>query len=77
MSFNTTLTFRTERRYRRPTSSLPHVDTLIQLTLFHSARYTDVLRVQRLVHSDRGRYSLDTLLNAKHLQDLFGSFDKP
>lgn len=76
-AFNTKLTFRTERRYRRPTSSLPHVDTLIQLTLFHSARYTDVLRVQRLVHSDHGRYSLDTLLNAKHLQDLSGSFHKP
>lgn len=76
-AFNTKLTLRTERRYRRPTSSLPHVDTLLQLTLFHAARYTDVLRVQRLVHSDRGRYSLDTLLNARHLEDLHGSFHQP
>jgi hypothetical protein len=56
---------------------LPHVDTLIQLTVAHLARYTDVLRVQHLVHSDRGRYSLDTLLNTQHLQDLSASSRKP
>jgi hypothetical protein len=71
--FHTHLSDRTQRRYRRPTSSLPHVDGLIQLTIFHLARYTDVLRVQSLAHSDRGRYSLNTLLNIRHLQDLSGA----
>jgi hypothetical protein len=75
-AFNTKLSSRTVRRYRRPTPSLPHVDTLIQLTVSHLARYTDVLRVQRLVHSDRGRHSLDTLLNTRHLKDLSGAFRK-
>jgi hypothetical protein len=75
--FHTKLSSRTERRYRRPTSSLPHVDVLIRLTVSHLARYTDVLRVERLVHSDRGRYSLDTLLNTRHLQDLPGASRRP
>ena len=75
--FHTKLSSRTERRYRRSTSSLPHVDALLQLTVSHLARYTDVLRVQRLVHSDRGRYSLDTLLNTRHLGDLSGASRKP
>jgi hypothetical protein len=68
--FHTRLSGRTERRYRRPTSSLPHVDALIQLTVRNAARYSDVLRLQRPMPSDRGRYSLDTLLNAQHLRDL-------
>jgi hypothetical protein len=65
--FHTKLSGRTERRYRRPTSSVPHVDALIQLTVTHLTRYTDALRVQRPTLSDRGRYSLDTLLNTRHL----------
>lgn len=36
--FHRKLSPRTERRYRRPTSSMPHVDLLIQLTLTHLAR---------------------------------------
>lgn len=68
--FHTKLSDRTERRYRRPTSSVPHVDALIRLTMTHLARYTDALRVQRPTLSDRGRYSLDTLLNTRHLADL-------
>jgi hypothetical protein len=68
--FHTTLSGRTERRYRRPTSSMPHVDALIRLSVMHLTRYTDALRVQRSMPSDRGRYSLDTLLNTTHLVDL-------
>lgn len=75
--FHSTLSGRTERRYRRPTTSLPHVDALIQLTVTHAARYTDVLRMQRPVPSDRGRYSLDTLLNTRHLHDLSAGFRRP
>jgi hypothetical protein len=71
--FHTKLSGRTERRYRRPTSSLPHLDVLIQLTVRSAARYSDVLRMQRPMSSDRGRYSLDTLLNTQHLRDLTGT----
>jgi hypothetical protein len=73
-AFHTRLSGRTERRYRRPTTSLPHVNALIQLTVTHLARYTDALRVQRPMSSDRGRYSLDTLLNTRHLRDLPDAF---
>jgi len=75
--FHTKLSGRTERRYRRPTSSVPHVDALIQLSVTHLTRYTDALRVQRPLLSDRGRYSLDTLLNTRHLADLSGTFRRP
>ena len=75
--FHTKLSSRTERRYRGSTSSLPHVDALLHLTVSHLARYTDVLRVQQLVNSDRGRHSLDTLLNTRHLRDLSGTSRKP
>jgi hypothetical protein len=74
--FHTKLSGRTERRYRRPTSSLPHVDALIRLTVTHLTRYTDALRVQRPTLSDRGRYSLETLLATEHLADLTGTFRK-
>jgi hypothetical protein len=72
--FHTKLSGRTERRYRWPTSSVPHVDALIQLSVTHLTRYTDALRMQRPMASDRGRYSLDTLLNTRHLSDLSGTF---
>jgi hypothetical protein len=74
--FHTKLSGRTERRYRRPTSSVPHVDALIQLAVTHLTRYTDALRMQRPMLSDRGRYSLDTLLNTRHLGDLPGTLRK-
>jgi hypothetical protein len=70
--FRTKVSGRTERRYCRPTGSQPHVDALIQLALTNVARYTDSLRVQRVLPSDRGRFSLDTLLHARHLNDLPG-----
>jgi hypothetical protein len=75
--FHARLSSRTERRYRQPTSSLPHVDALIQLSVTHLTRYTDALRMQRPMLSDRGRYSLDTLLNARHFGDISRSFDRP
>jgi hypothetical protein len=75
--FHTRLSGRTERRYRLPTSSLPHVDALIQLTVTHLTRYTDALRVHRPTLSDRGKYSLETLLNATHFTDLSEAFRKP
>jgi hypothetical protein len=66
---NAKLSGRTERRYRRPTSSEPHVNTLIHLTVAHVARYTDSLRTGGALFSDRGRFSLESLLNASHLED--------
>lgn len=74
--FHTRLSARTERRYRSPTSSQPHVDTLIQLPLPNVARYTDCIRTQHSVRSDRGRFSLDALLQARHLKDLSGAFPR-
>lgn len=68
--FHSRLSARTERRYRSPTSSQPHVDTLIQLTLANVARYTDCIRTQRPTASDRGRFSLDVLLHARRIDDL-------
>ena len=68
--FHTKLSGRTERRYRSFTLSQPHIDTLIQLTVMNVARYTDSLSAKRALPSDRGRFSLGTLLNAKHLADM-------
>jgi hypothetical protein len=72
--FHTNLSGRTERRYRRPTSSKPHIDSLIQLTVINVARYTDSLRVGRSLPSDRERFSLETLLKARRLKDMPASF---
>ena len=63
------LSGRSERRYRRPTSSETHVNTLIHLALSHVARYTDALRSGGSWHSDRGRSSLETLLHARSLEE--------
>jgi hypothetical protein len=52
--FNRKLSARTERRYRSPTSSQPHVDALIQLTLTNVTRYSDSIRMRRVARSDRG-----------------------
>jgi hypothetical protein len=68
--FTTRLNGRTERRYRHSTTSQPHVDALIQLTVMNAARYSDAIRSYRSVGTDRGRYSLQTLLNAHHPLDL-------
>jgi hypothetical protein len=69
-AFHSRLSGRTERRYRYPTPSQPHIDTLIQLTMLNAARYTDALRAHRALPSDVGRFSLQTLLNARHLNEL-------
>jgi hypothetical protein len=65
----TKLSGRTERRYRRPTSSEPHVNSLIHLALGHMARYTDALRTGDSWQSDRGRHSLGTLLRARSVEE--------
>jgi hypothetical protein len=64
------LSGRSERRYRRPTSSEPHVNALIQLSLGHLARYTDTLSSSGSWRSDRGRFSLEALLEAKSLSEV-------
>jgi hypothetical protein len=68
------LSGRSERRYRRPTSSEPHVNALIHLTVAHAARYTDVLRADGLLRSDKGRFSLESVLSARRIEDLL---DRP
>jgi hypothetical protein len=64
------LSGRSERRYRGPTSSEPHVNALLHLTVAHAARYTDALRAGGSLRSDRGRFSLEALLKARRLEDL-------
>lgn len=71
------LTGRTERRYRRPGLSSPHVSTLIQLTLLYFVCYSDALRVSGLAVSDRERYSLDFMLNAQRIDDVSLQFEAP
>lgn len=68
------LSGRSERRYRRPTSSEPHVNALIHLTVAHAARYTDVLRAGGSLRSDKGRFSLESVLSAQRIEDLL---DRP
>ena len=61
---------RSERRYRSPTSSEPHVNALLHLTVAHAARYTDSLRAGGSLRSDKGQYSLEALLKAQRIEDL-------
>jgi hypothetical protein len=72
--FGTSLSGRTERRYRHPTTSQPHVDALMQLTVANFARYTDALRAQQSLRSDIGRFSLQTLLAASQFTEVPGAF---
>jgi hypothetical protein len=67
------LSDRTIRRYRRESASEPHVSSLIHMSIAHFARYTDTLRSGGYPIRDAGRYSLETLLNARHLEDLLAS----
>ncbi len=64
------LSQRSERRYRYPTLSEPHIDALLHLTLSHAARYTDALRAGGSIRSDRGRFSLESLLAVERMEDL-------
>jgi hypothetical protein len=63
------LSGRSERRYRRPTSSDTHVNALIHLALSHVVRYTDALRAGGSWRSDQGRFSLETLSHATSLEE--------
>jgi hypothetical protein len=63
------LSNRSERRYRRPTTSDTHVNALIHLALAHVARYTDALRTGGSWHSDEGRFSLGTLMRTRSLDE--------
>ena len=63
------LSGRSERRYRRPTSSDTHVNALIHLALAHVVRYTDALRAGGSWRSDQGRFSLETLSHANSLEE--------
>lgn len=65
----TRLSGRSERRYRRPTPSEPHVNALIHLTIAHITRYTDALRTGGSLISDKDRFSLEPLLQAGRLED--------
>jgi hypothetical protein len=64
------LSSRSERRYRRPSPSSPHVNALIHLALAHVTRYTDTLRVGGSWNSDKDRFSLETLLTARSLAEV-------
>jgi hypothetical protein len=68
---NAKLSGRTERRYRGDTSSEPHGNALIHLTIAHAVRYTDALRAGGSWFSDKGQFSVESLLNASHLEDAF------
>jgi hypothetical protein len=64
---------RTERRYREFTPSEPHVDSLIYFTVTNFARYTDSLRTGGSLITDAGRFSLETLLNARQWADVLAA----
>jgi hypothetical protein len=64
------LSDRTRRRYRSETPSEPHADTLIQMSVEHYARYSDLLRTDGHGLHDRGRFSLEAMLKATRLSDL-------
>ena len=67
---NSQFSERTWRRYRSPGPFEPHVPALLHLTLRHYARYTDSLQAGGYMIRDTSRFSLDTLLKAKHYGDL-------
>jgi hypothetical protein len=61
---------RTERRYRKETASEPHIHALLHLTLANLARYTDSIQTGGFAIQDKGRFSLETLLDARHWDDV-------
>jgi hypothetical protein len=74
--FRAKVSSRTERRYRQATTSSPHVNVLMQLCLERVTRYIDALQSLGFSHSDRNRYSLETLLETGSLNDLPRLFPK-
>jgi hypothetical protein len=67
------LSDRTRRRYRQTSDSDPHLDSLIQMSLEHYARYSDALRTGGHVLRDARRFSLETMLHANRYEDLLSS----
>ena len=55
-----TISRRTLRRYERGTDGLPHTNVLLALTVFHAARFRDVLGSLHLWKDEADRYSLAT-----------------
>lgn len=65
-----TLSRRTLRRYAYEARLVPHTDTLLALTLFHSVRISDVLRSLRFWQDESRLYSLASLLKTRSLVEL-------
>jgi hypothetical protein len=61
---------RTLRRYEYQIEGTPRTAVLICLTLIHSLRFTDVLRVLGLWTDESRSYSLESLLHASAFEDL-------
>ena len=68
----TGLSPRTLRRYEHDTPSIPHANALLALTLFHSARISDVLRLLGFEKDEPSQFSLITWLEANRLDELPG-----
>jgi hypothetical protein len=69
----TGLSWRTLRRYQHDTQSIPHTDVLLALTLFHSARISDVLRLLGFEKDEPSHSSLRTWLEARRFEELPGN----
>jgi hypothetical protein len=65
---------RTLRRYEHEENRVPHTPVLLGLTLVHSLRLSDVLRILNLWTDDFSHYSLGTLMRAKTNADLPSAF---
>ncbi len=61
---------RTLRRYERESDGVPHTDVLLALTVFHAARFRDVLKTLHFWKDESAHYSLTTWLQSRTLQDL-------
>lgn len=67
-AFQADLSERTARRYRRPTASLPHVSTLMQLSVTHFTPYSNSVDM-KLSRSEDGKFSLEPLLKSRSLPE--------
>jgi hypothetical protein len=76
-SLRSALSDRSRRRYRRDTDSEPHIAGLMQMSIEHFARYSDSLRTGGYALRDKGRYSLETMLQAKRFADLTAARREP
>jgi hypothetical protein len=71
------LSERTRRRYRHETDSEPHVDALIQMSIEHYSAYSDTLRTGGYPLRDKHRFSLEAMLEARHIDDLLSLRVRP